>query len=144
MELKHFLIPTPYPDLGGEYNGYVVLPKDHPFSKNIKEKAKTSKPFKLEGGETLLSAESVACEEFFNNETDVDVHGGITFYTPVDEILDSEYETAAEYKAFLKEKDRGGYVIGFDTCHGGDGPEWDHEAVKNETVRFKEQLEEYY
>lgn len=67
----------------------------------------------------------------------IDVHGGLTFSDPMItnwnsiEWLDEKPENLEDY-----------WVLGFDTLHYGDSLDnWNRDAVIDETLRLKEQLE---
>lgn len=62
----------------------------------------------------------------------VDVHGGLTFACSADTV----------HKDFgILPEDKGGWIVGFDTCHYGDTAEkWTKEKVQAETDRLAEQL----
>ena len=67
------------------------------------------------------------------DEIDVDVHGGLTFA-----------ELAKDLKKWdeVIDHDKGGWVVGFDTCHLDDTSFiWTKTAVEAETGRLKQQLE---
>lgn len=67
----------------------------------------------------------------------IDVHGGLTFS---DFILDNW--NAEEWLDEKPEHPEDYWVLGFDTIHAGDNlTNWDRDAVINETLRLKEQLE---
>ena len=77
-------------------NGYVVMPKDHPWY----------------GVDYVIIGSYVS------------VHGGLTY---------SEHE----------DNGHDGWCIGFDTCHLYDNEDiWPREAVKDETLRLLEQVNE--
>ena len=62
---------------------------------------------------------------------DVDVHYGLTFSALADDLDWPE----------LKEEDKGGWVVGFDTAHLGDTLEkWPKQEVEKEAERAAEQL----
>lgn len=66
------------------------------------------------------------------DDIDVDVHGGLTFASSADEITWDK----------LTEKDKGAWIIGFDTAHWGDSrTNWpDEETVLKEAERLMAQL----
>jgi len=82
-------------------NGYVVIPKGHPYH---------GKHY---------------------DEIPVEVHGGLTFAEPAKEL---------DWKE-LGEKDKEGWVVGFDTAHYGDSlSSWPKVEVAKETRRLAKQL----
>lgn len=134
MELVAFIVKTGHTPLAllgienGTHNGYVAIPNGHPCY----------------GGD--YSEEPIS---------GLDVHGDITFSAPVtfprsvhgrvvwegfigrNPILEE-----AEYITDRKDIPDDWWILGFDTCHFGDDKEnWCMEAVVNETMRLKEQLE---
>jgi hypothetical protein len=66
---------------------------------------------------------------------DLVVHGGLTFSESADDLNWPE----------ITEKDKGGWVVGFDTAHAWDSLEnWpDERTVLAEAKRLKKQLENY-
>lgn len=69
------------------------------------------------------------------NDIDVDVHYGLTFSAEVTDDLIMHWSNE------LRESDKGGWIIGFDTVHYGDTLErWPKEAVQAEADRLMAQL----
>ena len=105
-------------DGGGEYNGYVA------FDGNL--------PLSYQGGKSWDDDDAL--------DNMVDVHGGITFDSPMSDLADCaivpitsipDPETLKKFRC-----------IGFDTLHCGDTKEkWPEDAVKAETIRLMEQIE---
>lgn len=60
----------------------------------------------------------------------VEVHGGLSFSKSVDDLDWNE----------LRDEDKGGWVVGFNTAYRGDCFEWSKDAVLKETQRLKDQL----
>lgn len=72
------------------------------------------------------------------DDIDVDVHGGLTFGRLVDDHMIKQWPE-------LKEEDKGGWLVGFDTAHYDDSlARWPKEAVQAETDRLMEQLKNYH
>lgn len=68
------------------------------------------------------------------DDIDVDVHGGLTFSELVDDDMIEHWEE-------LTDKDKGMWMVGFDTAHLGDSiHKWPKKAVQQETDRLMEQL----
>lgn len=108
-----------HPIEGGEYNGYVAFNRELPLS--------------WQGGAKHDNEDTL--------DNLIDVHGGITFDSPMESLKDCAIIplTKIPYPIFF-EKFR---CIGFDTLHCGDTKEeWTIEAVKAETLKLKEQIEE--
>lgn len=98
----------------GYANGYVAVPRDHPF-------------FGKDYG-----------------DVDIEVHGGLTFAAPGSNISKDLPETEV-LEGRLYDLDEDWWVFGFDTCHYSDSLEnWPREAVIEETLNLKRQLEEAY
>ena len=67
------------------------------------------------------------------DEIDVNVHGGLTFSEPANECVEW---------AEIDEKDKDGWIVGFDTAHYSDTIlNWPKSAVMMETENLKSQLE---
>lgn len=98
----------------GYANGYVAVPRDHPFF---------GKDY---------------------DDVDIEVHGGLTFAAPGSNISKDLPETEV-LEGCLYDLDEDWWVFGFDTCHYSDSLEnWPREAVIEETLNLKRQLEEAY
>lgn len=98
----------------GYANGYVAVPKDHPFF---------GKGY---------------------DDVDINIHGGLTFATSGDNICKDLPETEV-LDGCLYDLDEDWWVFGFDTCHHSDSlKNWPREAVIDETLNLKKQLEEVY
>ena len=98
----------------GYANGYVAVPKDHPFF---------GKGY---------------------DDVDINIHGGLTFATSGDNICKDFSETEV-LEGCLYDLDKNWWVFGFDTCHYMDNLDnWPREAVIDETLNLKKQLEEAY
>lgn len=97
----------------GYANGYVAVPKDHPFfGKNY-------------------------------DDVSVDVHGGLIFACPGNNITAAELPETEVLEGCLYDLDEDWWVFGFDTCHYMDNPEnCNREYVISETLNLKRQLEE--
>jgi hypothetical protein len=68
------------------------------------------------------------------DEIPVDVHGGLTFS---ESVKDMDIENWPQIEGI-----KGGWVVGFDTCHYGDTESrWTKERVQKETDRLGKQLE---
>lgn len=99
----------------GFANGYVAVPKDHPFF---------GKDY---------------------DDVDVEVHGGLTFACPGNNITAADLPETEVLEGCLYDLDENWWVFGFDTCHYMDSLEnWPREAVIAETLSLKKQLEEAY
>lgn len=99
----------------GYANGYVAVPKDHPFY---------GKDY---------------------DDVEVDVHGGLTFACPGSNITAADLPETEVLEGCLYDLDENWWVFGFDTCHYTDSLEnWPREAVIAETLSLKKQLEEAY
>lgn len=99
----------------GYANGYVAVPKDHPFF---------GKGY---------------------DEVGIEVHGGLTFACSGDNITVKSLPETEVLEGCLHDLDENWWVFGFDTCHYGDSLEnWTREAVIDETLSLKKQLEEAY
>lgn len=99
----------------GFANGYVAVPKDHPFF---------GKDY---------------------DDVDVEVHGGLTFACPGNNITAADLPETEVLEGYLYDLDENWWVFGFDTCHYMDSLEnWPREAVIAETLSLKKQLEEAY
>lgn len=73
-------------------------------------------------------------DELFDLMPELDVHGGISFIESVDNLDWPE----------LTDKDKGGWIVGFDATHLGDNlTNWPREKVIEETEKLKQQLENY-
>lgn len=97
----------------GAANGYVAVPKDHPYY------------------------------GLGYDDVDVDVHGGLTYSASGEDVLESfpNIDILEGNEGNLKDY----WVFGFDTCHYGDNLErWPIEAVIDETLYLRKQLEEAY
>jgi hypothetical protein len=108
----------PTKDMGGEFNGYVA------FDGNL--------PLSYQGGKSWDDDDAL--------DNMVDVHGGITFDSPMSGLLDCAIVpiTSIPDTETLKKL----RCIGFDTLHYGDTKaKWGIEAVKKETLRLMEQIE---
>ena len=107
------MIPT---SMGVGYaNGYVAVPKDHPFF---------GKDY---------------------DDVDVEVHGGLTFACPGNNITAANLPETEVLEGCLYDLDENWWVFGFDTCHYMDNLDnWPREAVIDETLSLKKQLEEAY
>jgi len=71
-----------------------------------------------------------------SEEIPVYIHGGIT--------LSESCENILNHSGFSDEELKGGWVIGFDTCHLMDTPEvWTKKAVLEETENLKNQMIEF-
>lgn len=98
----------------GYANGYVAVPKDHPFF------------------------------GMGYDDVDVDIHGGLTFAAPGNNIIKDLPETEV-LEGCLYDLNEDWWVFGFDTCHYMDNLDnWPREAVIDETLNLKKQLEEVY
>lgn len=98
----------------GYANGYVAVPKDHPFFGRGYD------------------------------DVDVEIHGGLTFSCSGSKIKTDLPETEV-LEGCLYDLDEDWWVFGFDTCHYQDSLEnWPREAVIDETLRLKQQLEDAY
>lgn len=102
----------------GYGNGYVILPKFHPW-------------FGLH-----------------YNDIPVEIHGGLTFSDKItEELIETWAKSKAREKELDKKlkANLGLWMIGFDTIHYGDNEEnWPKEAVEEETKRLKRQCEKAY
>lgn len=129
----------------GHYNGYVVIPERHPLSKNIK-KMSEERDKKIERGEIeefwqKFPSDSIVGQDIIHGH-DIDVNGGVTFCCSVDHILNGS-DHDSPFRDQVSEDDRGGYILGFDTAHAHDLEyDWKYKEVEQETLKFKEQLEE--
>ena len=113
-----FRVGMPTENMGGEFNGYVA------FDGNL--------PLSYQGGKSWDDDDAL--------DNMVDVHGGITFDSPMSDLADCAIVpiTSIPDPDTLK-KFR---CIGFDTLHYGDTKEkWPEDAVKAETIRLMEQIE---
>lgn len=99
----------------GYANGYVAVPKDHPyFGKDY-------------------------------DDIDVEVHGGLTFACSGDKVTARDLPETEVIEGNLGNLDENWWVFGFDTCHYMDTLDrWPREAVIVETLNLKKQLEEAY
>jgi len=71
-------------------------------------------------------------------DIEIDVHGGLTFSTLVDE------EMADDWNGLLDKEDIGKWCVGFDTVHYSDSlSKWSKGEVLKETERLKELLLSY-
>ena len=112
-----FRVGMPTENMGGEFNGYVA------FDGNL--------PLSYQGGKSWDDDDAL--------DNLVSVHGGITFDSPMADILDNpivpitsipDPETLKNYRC-----------IGFDTLHCDDTKErWPMEAVKQETLQLMSQI----
>lgn len=85
-------------------NGYVLLPADHPY------------------------------HGAHYDEIPVEVHGGLTFSTEVDEVMVEDWPE-------LSKEDIGGWLVGFDTAHAYDTiSRWPKENVVTEAEQLRDQL----
>ena len=99
----------------GYANGYVAVPKDHPFF---------GKGY---------------------DDVNIDVHGGLTFACPGNEITAASLPETEVLEGCLYDLNEDWWVFGFDTCHYMDNLDnWPREAVITETLNLKKQLEEAY
>ena len=97
----------------GYANGYVAVPKDHPYY---------GKDY---------------------DDIEINIHGGLTFSNSGSYIL-KEWENIEMIEGTSRDLENS-WVFGFDTCHCGDNLNiWPIEAVIEETLRLKNQLEEVY
>ena len=108
--MKYFTMQGPT----GRWNGYVIIPADHPLAKSGK-----------------LTDEDDPCLDNLN----LSVHGGITF--------NEEVDIPADWEDWLEGVDvtPGSIIVGFDTNHSGDRAEdWPREKVQEEARRLMSQL----
>lgn len=98
----------------GYANGYVAVPPEHPLH-----------------GKHYDEANNV-----------IDIHGGLTFGEPIDEIKADGWRNDTECIDFdnFDEIPKDYWVFGFDTMHFDDGPHLDREWCINETKNLMEQL----
>lgn len=109
-KLKIYLRENTWRSDYGWGNGYVALPKEHPYY-------------------------GVDYEEI-----PVEVHGGLTYAEDGNSMLNRNIQDQFP-SDFLK----GCWIIGFDTCHGGDNSEnWSKENVEIETKKLRDQLEKLW
>ena len=97
----------------GEYNGYIAIPKNNKY-------------FGID-----------------YNDIPVNVHGGLTFGEPSNDII--TYENWLSNVEFLigDKLPENYFVFGFDTCHFGDNPKiWNRDAVITETLKLQKQFDE--
>lgn len=99
----------------GYANGYVAVPKDPPYFGK------------------------------FYEDVDIQIHGGLTFSASGDRITAKDLPETEVIEGCLHNLDENWWVFGFDTCHYMDTLEsWPREAVIEETLDLKRQLEEAY
>lgn len=110
------VLPLISTGIGAGYaNGYVAVPRGHPFfGKNY-------------------------------DDVPVQVHGGLTFGYSGEDIMVIDSPETEVLEGSLSDLDENWWVFGFDTCHCSDSLyNWPREAVIDETLSLKKQLEELY
>lgn len=108
MKIQTFLVPANNLPGRGQYNGYIIVPKEHPW-----------------WGESWTDIWP-------------DVHGGITFSDSVDYCIRKVKPMLDQTDVrLLLHQFPEGWVLGFDTAHAGDTDSyWTKQRVQDEAQKF--------
>lgn len=101
-------------------------------------------PLMMCGTHNGYVAISKGCQYFGEpyDDIDVDVHGGLTLGKYAHEIDEHWFEDVEILTPNYNGIPGSWYIVGFDTCHGGDNPcVWDRDSVIKETLDLQKQLE---